>query len=74
MYINLSGLNILVTGSSRGIGKALATKLAEAGGTIAVHYNKNVRDAENLAHILGGSRINVFTVLYSKVDLARLVA
>jgi len=53
MYINLAGLNILVTGSSRGIGKALATKLAEAGATIALHYNKNVREAENLAHVLG---------------------
>ncbi|MFY0688340.1 MAG: SDR family oxidoreductase [Cyclobacteriaceae bacterium] len=53
MYINLSGLNILVTGASRGIGKAIATKLAEAGATIAAHYNKNVNEAENLAHILG---------------------
>ena len=36
MYINLSGLNVLVTGASRGIGKAIASKLAEAGATVAV--------------------------------------
>ncbi|PIB34159.1 3-oxoacyl-ACP reductase [Reichenbachiella sp. 5M10] len=53
MYINLSGLNILVTGASKGIGKAIATKLAEAGATIAVHYNKSMREAENLAQVLG---------------------
>lgn len=69
MYINLSGLNILVTGASRGIGKALATKLAEAGATIAVHYNKNVREAENLAHILGNES-KAFQADLSKQDEA----
>lgn len=69
MYINLSGLNILVTGSSKGIGKALATKLAEAGATIAIHYNKNVREAENLAHILGNES-KPFQADFSKPDEA----
>ena len=69
MYINLSGLNILVTGASSGIGKALATKLAEAGATIAVHYNKNVREAENLAHILGNES-KAFQADFSKPDEA----
>lgn len=69
MYINLSGLNILVTGSSKGIGKAIATKLAEAGATIAVHYNKNVREAENLAHILGNES-RAFQADLSKPDEA----
>jgi NAD(P)-dependent dehydrogenase (short-subunit alcohol dehydrogenase family) len=69
MYINLSGLNILVTGASRGIGKAISTKLAEAGATIAVHYNKNVREAENLAHILGNES-KAFQADLSKPDEA----
>lgn len=53
MYINLSGLNILVTGASKGIGKAISTKLAEAGASIAIHYNEGIREAENLASIIG---------------------
>ncbi len=53
MYVNLGGLNILVTGATGTIGKSLASKLAEAGATVAVHYFKNSREAENLSHVLG---------------------
>lgn len=37
----------LITGSSRGIGRGIALKLAENGVTIAVHYYKNQAAAEN---------------------------
>ncbi len=37
---------VLVTGSSRGIGKAIALKLAESGFDIALHYHSNIIAAE----------------------------
>ena len=37
----LTGKNALITGSSRGIGRGIALKLAEQGARIAVHYYQN---------------------------------
>jgi len=42
--MSFKGKNALVTGSSRGIGRGIALKLAERGARIAVHYYRN-RDA-----------------------------
>jgi len=42
--MSIAGRNALVTGSSRGIGRGIALKLAERGARVAVHYYRN-RDA-----------------------------
>ena len=44
--MNLSGKVILVTGASRGIGRAIATELASKGATIAINYSKDDEGAK----------------------------
>src|SRR6201999_2204466 len=43
---NLSGKTALVTGASRGIGRATALELAKAGAQVLVHYSTSPREAE----------------------------
>ena len=45
--MTLKGKHALVTGSSRGIGRGIALKLAERGAHIAVHYYQNEDAAKN---------------------------
>ena len=39
----------LVTGSSRGLGRAMALKLAQDGFSVAVHYGRNEAEAQKVA-------------------------
>ncbi len=58
MKINLISMNILVTGASRGIGRAISEYLGQAGATLAIHYNRNRDIALDLAGKIGnGSKI-----------------
>ncbi len=47
MRIDLSQKTALITGASRGIGKVIAEKFAEANADVVVHYCKNHKAAEN---------------------------
>jgi NAD(P)-dependent dehydrogenase (short-subunit alcohol dehydrogenase family) len=85
MKIDLSGEVALVTGSSRGIGRAIARSLGEAGATVAVHCRENVERARKLCEELGnrsavfqadledhGQALELFSQVldkYGKIDL-----
>jgi NAD(P)-dependent dehydrogenase (short-subunit alcohol dehydrogenase family) len=48
MHISLKNQRILVSGASRGIGRAIAKQLSEAGAEVIIHYNNNKQEAEKL--------------------------
>jgi 3-oxoacyl-[acyl-carrier protein] reductase len=52
---NLDGKTALVTGASRGIGRATALALAAAGARVLVHYGKSQSDADTVVETIRGN-------------------
>src|SRR6059058_1361879 len=66
----LAGKVAVVTGSSRGIGKAIARALAAEGAALAVHYCRGREQADQLASEFerSGARVGVFSADVSKPE------
>jgi 3-oxoacyl-[acyl-carrier protein] reductase len=56
-FCSLEGKRALVTGGSRGIGKAIALELARAGAEVVVGYRSGAGDAEAVAGEAGGRAV-----------------
>ena len=63
MQIKLKNQHILVTGGSRGIGKAIVYSLVEAGARVAVHYHSSENAIKKIEDDLGTE------VTFFKADL-----
>jgi 3-oxoacyl-[acyl-carrier protein] reductase len=70
-FASLEGRNALVTGGSRGIGRAIAVELANAGAGITVGYRSGKDEAEAVAREVGGRAIQAD--VSSAGEAARLV-
>lgn len=56
-FCTLEGRAALVTGGSRGIGKAIAAELASAGASVVVGYRSGADEAEAVAAEIGGRAV-----------------
>lgn len=54
MNIQFENKSVLITGASRGIGRATARMFAGAGAKVALHYNRNTAEAEKTLESLDG--------------------
>ncbi len=67
----MSGKRVLVTGSSRGIGRAVALRMASKGWDVAVHFNVRASEADEVVRTLGSKAVGVYEADLFDVKVAR---
>lgn len=72
--LSLAGKTALVTGGSRGIGKALATGLAESGASVAIISRTTKREGDELAEELRALGVRSYAALADVTDRASIGA
>jgi 3-oxoacyl-[acyl-carrier protein] reductase len=70
----LKGQTALVTGASRGIGRAVALQIAQAGAKVLLHYHTNLEAAQSVAKETGGSPRLLQADLRSPKEIDALVS
>ena len=71
-FASLDGKTALVTGASKGIGRAIAAELAAAGASVVLGYRSGKDEAEELAERIGGRAVQAD--VSDSAEAARLVA
>ena len=72
----LKGKTAVVTGAARGIGRAIALKLASLGANVVINYRSSSKEAEDLAkeiEAVGGKALTVQADVSSFEDAGRLI-
>jgi enoyl-[acyl-carrier protein] reductase III len=70
--MTLKGKTALITGSSRGIGRGIALKLAELGAKVAVHYFQNKAAADDTLRRIRESGADGFVVQADVCDMSQV--
>jgi len=72
--MTLSGTHALVTGASRGIGRAIAMELAAAGARVAVNYCRHGEEADAVVRTIGAAGGEAFAVRADVADPVQVQA